>query len=86
MKSAVSPHKLLFFFSKSVPIPDKSGSLSDEDPSIVPCIVLLSLSQLTHQVHVDLDVDLGLDLVMATVGLGKHKKSKISSQIKGNDI
>ena len=28
MKSAVSPHKLLFFFSKSVPIPVNLSSLS----------------------------------------------------------
>ena len=33
-----------------------------------------------------LDLDLGLHLVMATVGLGKDTKRKISSQIKENDI
>ena len=32
------------------------------------------LSQLTHQVHLDLDP--GLDLVMATVGLGKEHEKK----------
>ena len=36
-------------------------------------MIVISSSQLTHQVHRDLD--LGLDLVMATVGLGKkHEK------------
>ena len=37
---------------------------------------MISSSQLTHQVH--LDLDLGLDLVMATVGLGKdHEKGNL---------
>ena len=53
---------------------NKSGSLSDEDPAIVfwkrKEMTLISLSQLTHHVH--------LDLVMATVGLGKdHKKENL---------
>ena len=51
---------------------NKSGSLS----AIVPCkrekMTVIILSQLTHQVH--LDLDLGLDLVMATVGLGKEQE------------
>ena len=60
---------------------NKSGSLSDEDPAIVPCkgrkMTVISLSQLMHQVH--LDLDLGLDLEMATVGLGKdHEKENLS--------
>ena len=39
-------------------------------------MTLISSSQLTHQVH--LDLDLGLDLVMTTVGLGKgHKKENL---------
>ena len=39
-------------------------------------MTVISLSQLTHQVH--LDLDLGLDLVMATVGLGKRPRKKKS--------
>ena len=36
-------------------------------------MTVISSSQLTHRVH--LDLHLGLDLVMATVGLGKdHEK------------
>ena len=39
-------------------------------------MTVISLSQLTHQVH--LDLDLGLDLGMATVGLGKgHEKENL---------
>ena len=40
---------------------------------------MICSSQLTHQVHLDLDLGLlGLDQVMATVGLGKgHKKETI---------
>ena len=61
---------------------NKSGSLSDADPAIVPCkreeigrkMTVISSSQLKHHVH----LDLGLDLVMATVGLGKdHKKQNL---------
>ena len=37
---------------------------------------MISSSQLMHQVH--LDLDLGLGLVMATVGLGKdHEKENL---------
>ena len=39
-------------------------------------MILIILSHLTHQVH--LDLELGLDLVMATVGLGKdHEKENL---------
>ena len=38
---------------------------------------MISSSQLTHQVHLDL-LGLGLDLVMATEGLGKdHEKENL---------
>ena len=41
-------------------------------------MTVISLSQLTHQVH--LVLDLGLDLVMATAGLGKdHEKENLFS-------
>ena len=37
---------------------------------------MISLNQLMYQVH--LDLDLGLDLVMAAVGLGKdHEKESL---------
>ena len=39
---------------------------------------MISSSQLMHQVHLDLDLVLGLDLVMAIVGLGKdHEKENL---------
>ena len=39
-------------------------------------MTVMSLSQLTHQVHLDLDP--GLDLVLPTVGLGKdHEKENL---------
>ena len=55
---------------------NKSDSLSDEDPAIVPCkneeMTVISLSKLTHPVHLE------LDLMMATVGLGKrHEKENL---------
>ena len=41
-------------------------------------MTVISSSQLTHQVHLDLDLGRGLDLVMATVGLGKgHEKENL---------
>ena len=53
---------------------NKSGSLSDEDTAIVACNREENDSDKFESVDApgaDIDLDPGLDLVMATVGLGK---------------
>ena len=58
---------------------NKSGSLSDEDPAIVSCKREENDSDQFEQVDApSRDLVLGLDLVMARVGLGKdHKKENL---------
>ena len=64
---------------------NKSDSLPDEDPAIVPCkkeeMTVISFSQLTHQVHLVSRSSDGNSRARR-----RPRKMKISSQIKENDI